>query len=127
MRPSAVTLLMLALSGAAFVAGAQQPEPAAPPAADESAQSVEVTDEELDTFATIYVELQRTAERFEQEISEVETEDEAQAVQARMQQESIDALDRHGWSPDKFNRVAEALNRDPALVERTLRLIEEKS
>lgn len=127
MRPSAVTLLMLALSGAAFAAGAQQPEPAAPPAADESAQSVEVTDEELDTFATIYVELQRTAERFEQEISEVETEDEAQAVQARMQQESIDALDRHGWSPDKFNRVAEALNRDPALVERTLRLIEEKS
>jgi hypothetical protein len=127
--PASVTrvLVLIGAFAAAPTSFAQQPaDPASPPAAQGPVETVEVTDEDIEIFATIYVELQRTAERFEQEISEVESEEEAQAVQARMQQASIDALARHGWTPDRFNQVAEALNRDPALVEKALRLIEEK-
>jgi predicted secreted Zn-dependent protease len=69
----------------------------------------------------------QTADRYEQEIAEVESEEQAQEVQTRLQQESIQTLEKHGWTPEQFNRVAEALNRNPALIERTLRLIEEKS
>jgi phage shock protein A len=121
-------LALIGTFAAAFASFAQPPsEPASPPAAQSLEQTLEVTDEEIETFATIYVELQETAERFEQEISEVESEEEAQAVQARMQQASINALEKHGWTPDRFNQVAEALNRNPEQIEKTLRLIEEKS
>ena len=102
-------------------------EPPAPPSAEAPLEPEDITDEDMETFATIYVELQATAERYEQEIAAVGSEEEAQAVQARLQQESIDTLQRHGWTPDRFNRVAEALNRDPEKVQETLRLIEEKS
>ena len=126
------TISRLAAVTAALTMGAvaAQPlppsqEPQTPPAAAEP--QVEVSDQEMDTFATIYVELQETASRYEQEIAAVETEEQAQEVQTRMQQDSIETLEKHGWTPDKFNRVAQALNQNPALVERTLRLIEEKS
>ena len=136
-------LSSLALSLITFTAAAQPesaaaqrespPEPAAaapaepvPPEPQAPLEPEEVTDEDMETFATIYVELQITAEKYEQEIAAVGSEEEAQAVQARLQQESIGALQRHGWTPDKFNRVAAALNRDPEKVQKTLRLIEEK-
>ncbi|MBN1238169.1 MAG: DUF4168 domain-containing protein [Gammaproteobacteria bacterium] len=130
---STVTKILssLALSLIAFGAAAQpesapttpDPVPAEPQA---PLEPEDVTDEDMETFATIYVALQETAEKYEQEIAAVESEEEAQAVQARLQQESIGTLQRHGWTPDQFNRVAEALNRDPEKVQKTLRLIEEK-
>jgi Holliday junction resolvasome RuvABC DNA-binding subunit len=106
---------------------AAQPAPQAPQEPADAEASIEVSDQEMETFASIYVELQQTADRYEQEIADVETEQQAQEVQTRMQQESIETLEKHGWTPDKFNRVAEALNQNPALIERTLQLIEEKS
>lgn len=131
-----LSLTSLAVASVAFGLGsaawAQQPgQPPAPPPAQAPAPSVqqgtEVSEDELDTFAEIYVELQETATKFEEEMASVETEEEAQDVQSRMQQESIDKIAEHGWTPDQYNRVAQAVNSDPALIERTLSLIEEKS
>ena len=92
-----------------------------------SNEELELSDEEIETFAAIYVELRHTADKYEREIAAVESEQEAQEVQTRMQQESIDALERHGWTVEKFDRVAKAVNRSPELVERALRLIEKRS
>jgi hypothetical protein len=127
------SLARLSLFAAAFVlapaALAQQPAepPASPPAAAAPEQAVEVSDQEIETFATIYVDLQETADKFEQEMAEVESEQEAQEVQTKMQQESIEKLDKHGWTADQFNRVAQAVNQNPALIEKTLQAIEDKS
>lgn len=125
--------IRLSLLATAFVWGpaalAQQPAepPAPPPGATAPEQAVEVSDQEIETFATIYVDLQETADKFEQEMAEVQSEEEAQEVQTKMQQESIEKLDKHGWTPDQFNRVAQAVNQNPALIEKTLQLIEDKS
>ena len=134
---SLLRLITLIAAGVAAGAASAQPpsdpavqpgaEPPVPPSAEAPLGPEDITDEDMETFATIYVELQATAERYEQEIAGVSSEEEAQAVQARLQQESIDILQRNGWSPDRFNRVAEALNRDPEKVQETLRLIEEKT
>lgn len=127
------SLARLSLFASAFVlapaALAQQPAepPAPPPAAAAPEQAIEVSDQEIETFATIYVDLQETADKFEQEMAKVESEQEAQEVQTKMQQESIETLDKHGWTPDQFNRVAQAVNQNPELIEKTLKLIEDKS
>lgn len=120
---------LAAAAAVLLVAGtlAAQPPTQGPQEPAQTETAIEVSDQDMDTFASIYVELQQTADRYEQEIADVENEEQAQEVQTRMQQESIETLEKHGWTPDKFNRVAEALNQNPALIERTLQLIEEKS
>lgn len=134
MKLSLTSLAVAVTFGLGSAAWAQQPEPGQPPApppaqapAPSVQQGTEVSEDELDTFAEIYVELQETATKFEEEMASVETEEEAQDVQSRMQQESIDKIAEHGWTPDQYNRVAQAVNSDPELIERTLSLIEEKS
>jgi hypothetical protein len=131
-----LSVTSLAVASAAIGLGsaawAQQPgQPPAPPPAQAPAPSVdqgmEVSDQELETFAEIYVDLQETATKFEEEMASVESEQDAQDVQSRMQQESIEKIAEHGWTPDQYNRVAQAVNSDPELIEKTLSLIEEKS
>lgn len=133
MKTRTHSLARLSLLAGAFALApavlAQQPTepPAPPPAAAEPQQSIEVSDQDIETFATIYVDLQETASKFEQEMAEVQSEQEAQEVQTKMQEESIEKLDKHGWTPDQFNRVAQAVNQNPELIEKTLQLIEDKS
>src|SRR5690606_15705259 len=69
------SLARLSLLAAAFVVApaalAQQPTepPVPPPTAAAPEQAIEVSDQEIETFATIYVDLQETADKFEQEMA----------------------------------------------------------
>jgi hypothetical protein len=125
MKTSLALMTMMALAGANYAA-AQAPE-SSPPTRQAPQAAQQVTDEELDTFATIYVELLETAAKFQEEMQNATTEEEAESIQNKMREESIEKVERHGWTPDKFNAVAEAINADPVLAERTANLIEQKS
>lgn len=122
---TALMLTPLLALGAANFAAAQERAPA--PAAPQAQQPAQVSEEELDTFATIYVDLLATATKFQEEMQNAASEEEAATIQDRMREESTEKVARHGWTPDKFNAVAEAINADPALAERTATLIEQKS
>jgi hypothetical protein len=114
--------------GTVAVAQAPAPPPAQAPAPQvDQGQAAEVTESDLATFADIYVELQATASRFEAQMSSVESEQEAQELQSRMQQESVETISAHGWTPDRYNTVAQTVNSDPNLIEQALKLIEERS
>lgn len=96
-------------------------------ARDTPQQDASLSEDELETFADIYVELEQTLSKYEAEISTVETEEEARDVQVRLQQESYEKIEQHGWTPEKYNRVIQTVNADPMLLERALALIEERS
>ena len=129
------------ITAAAFVLApalhAQQPAPPAPPPAQPPAPdigppqaqqpAVEVSDEELETFADIYVDLEATLGSYEQELAGAESQEEAQEVQAKLQQEAFDKIADHGWTPDQYNRIVQAVNTDPTLLQRAVALIEERS
>lgn len=87
----------------------------------------DVSDADIETFATIYVALRRTAERYEQRIAAAGSEKEAQKIQARLQNESQKTLERHGWTSEQYERVGEAVGARPELLEKALRLIERRS
>jgi len=93
---------------------------AEPEAADE------VSDDDIETFAEIYVALERVARRYERAIAEADSEREAQEIQTRLQTDSLAILERHGWTPEKFNRVARILNARPDLAADALRRIDEE-
>jgi hypothetical protein len=124
MRTSTITLLFASALAVAPVSFAQQ-------SADRSGQAqtpapLAVSDAELETFATIYVDLLDTVEKFEGEMQLAKSEQEAREIQTRMQEESVAKVARHGWSPEKFNGVTAAINNDAGLAEKAQKLIEQK-
>ena len=119
MERSLISLVAAVVLGLAVNAYAQAPEPRVPSAA-------EVSDGDLEKFADVYVALQETTSKYEAELLGVETEEEARDVQLRMQKESIDTVARHGWTADEYLALADTINTDPQLVEKTRRLIESR-
>ena len=85
-----------------------------------------VSDAELETFASIYVDLLDTASKFDAEIKGAQSEEHALEIRGRAQTESIAKVERHGWTPEKFNSVSEAINKDPNLTDKAVKLIEAK-
>ena len=121
MRTSITTMLLAAALAAAPVSFAQR-LPDAPPAA----KATSISDAELETFAAIYVDLVDTAAKFQAEMEAAQTEQQAVDIRDRAQTESIAKVAKHGWTPEKFNLVGDAINNDPALTEKAVKLIEAK-
>lgn len=82
---------------------------------------------ELETFADIFVELEKTSTKYEMELATVASEREARVLQTEMQREEQQALEKRGWTQAKFEAVSEAVNSSPELLQRTLKLIDERS
>lgn len=55
-----------------------------------------------------------------------ESEQQALAIRDRAQAESVAKVTQRGWTPEKFSLVGDAINNDPALTERAVKLIEAK-
>jgi uncharacterized protein DUF4168 len=121
------TIAVLAATSLMLASGsmAQQPAPRGAPQADQG-QKVELSDADLEKFADIYVDLQDTAGKFEQEFAGAQTEDQARDVQARMQQESLTKLARHGWTAERYVLVGETIESDATLTEKALALIDDR-
>ena len=100
-------------------------EPRPPVQPPSSAQSAQISDEELQTFAEIYTDLQDSKSRLEAQLATAKTEEEAGKIQAHFQEESVATLSKHGWTLDKFNSVVSTINSDPALAERVRALFKD--
>jgi len=125
MRTPIVTMLLAGALAAAPVSFAQQ-LPDAPGAQPPPAEAISVSDAELETFAAIYVDLVDTAAKFNAEMEAAQTEQQAVDIRDRAQTESIAKVTKRGWTPEKFNLVGDAINNDPALTEKAVKLIEAK-
>ncbi|HEX5419216.1 MAG TPA: DUF4168 domain-containing protein [Gammaproteobacteria bacterium] len=97
------------------------------PRPSSSTQALRPSDAELETFVAVYAELQKTAQTFEREIAAAETAQEVSRVVLKRRRADETALRKHGWTREEFMRVAEALNDDPALAEKAVRLFGEDS
>ena len=121
MRTSTVTIWLAAALATAQVSFAQQS-----PEAPRAHSATTISDAELETFATIYAELLDVADKFEAQIESAQTEQQALEIRERAQTESLAKVTQRGWTPEKFNSVGEAINNDPALTEKAVKLIEAK-
>lgn len=137
MKRSITALMFTAATGLAFSAlaqppappqGGQQPQPQQPQAPQPQQQeTVDVSSEELDTFTTIYVEVREISEEYESRMASVEDGEEAQRLQSEMRDESLSAIEDHGWTQQQYSQTARAINADQELLEEAMALIDEKS
>jgi hypothetical protein len=95
--------------------------------AAQGAEEAPPSDSDLKTFAEIYAQLQEADAKFEHDMADARTVHEARAVTDERDRASEAALTSHGWTRSKFDRVASAIDRDPALIERAIKLFEENS
>ena len=122
MRTSTGTIWLAAALAAAPVSFAQR-LPEAPGAQPPAAEALSISDAELETFAAIYVDLIDTAAKYQAQMEAAESEQQALAIRDRAQEESIAKVKQRGWTPEKFSLVGDAINSDPALTERAVKLI----
>jgi hypothetical protein len=114
-------LCALALAaGSASLAQAQDPAPAAPPAEE---ATTEVSDADMQKFAEIYVNVEAKRVQVTEEMSASGETVPPEEAQGRLQQELVATIEQHGWSVDRYNRVATAISNDPAKRDKTLKII----
>lgn len=123
MERSSIALMAAAALALASGAAAQQPAPGGAPQAGQ-AQELQLSDADVVKFADIYVDLADTQAKFEEELGNAQTEEQAREVQARIQLESVEKLTRHGWTAERYVLTGEAIRANPALTERAIALIE---
>lgn len=117
--------LGLAASSSILLAQEQPAQPTPPPAA-ETPQS-DVADEDVRKFAEIYVGIEQTRSELSQEMSEAEDQEKAKEIQTRMQDEIVAMIEDQGWSLEQYNKVANAINNDPALRQQAIDHIRQMS
>lgn len=142
MKRSITAMMFTAATGLAFSAlaqppapppdqGGQQPQPQQPqpqaPQPQQQQETVDVSSDELDTFTTIYVEVREISEEYESRMASVEDGEEAQRLQSEMRDESLSAIEDHGWTQQEYSQTARAINADQELLEEAMALIDEKS
>ncbi len=113
---SVIALALAAAPGTFAQAPSATPTPRAP--------STAVSDTDIETFASIYVDLLETASKYQAEMQSARTDEQALEIRTRAQSESVAKVEKRGWTPDKFNSVSEANNAGPALAEKAAQLIE---
>lgn len=126
-------LLMIALAAvplAALAVPPPQPPPAQPqpptmPAAP--TEAVEVTEDHLDTFATIYVDMEASRAKLHERAEATESPEEKAEIQQELNQKFVAIIEDNGWTLERYNQVAQTLNADEKLRKRAVELIGEKS
>jgi uncharacterized protein DUF4168 len=104
-------------SSAAAQRSTEQPAP--------STRPVQISDEDLQTFAKIYTDLQDSKSKHEAMLASAQTQEEADNIRARFDEETTATLSSHGWTVDKFNAFVTTINSDPELAERASALIKD--
>ena len=112
-----VVALFVGSSAAAQSSTQQQPAP--------SARTTQISDDELQTFAKIYNDLQQSRSKHEAMLASAQTDEEAGKVRASFEKETVATLSRNGWTADRFNSFVTTINSDPALAERASALIKD--
>lgn len=118
---AAITGLGLIVTGAPLLAQEQAPQ--TPPGMEQA----QVGEPEVEKFAEIYVEIEKTRSELSQEMENVEDEQEAQDIQGRMQEKIVSTIQESGWTMEQYNQVAQAINNDPQLRERAINHIKQMS
>jgi hypothetical protein len=121
-----MNLLLPSLCALGLAAGnvslAQTPQPAAPPEPAEQ-QATEVSEADMQKFAEIYVDVETTRVELVEELHAAEQPVAAEEAQVRLQEELVATIEQHGWSVDRYNRVATAISNDPEKRDKTVKLI----
>ena len=102
---------------------APQPQPAPP-----AAETMEVSDDQLQSFAVAFVEVERLKQEYIQRLQEAASETEQQELQAEAGEKMLQAVEQtEGISANEYNQIIQSAQNDPELAQRLTDAIGEAS
>ncbi len=117
-------LLAVALLAVVAPSEAQVPQEQERPQHEEPAH--EISEEELEEFAEVYIEVDAVRENLEEQVAEAQTPQEAEQMQATADQAALQIVEEHGMTVERYTDIAEAVHIDPELNARFQEILEEK-
>lgn len=123
MKSSKARLLLVALVSMFFVMGSAPRGEAASMQGNTAAAS-KVSDEELKAFAKAYVEYHQIKRNYEPKLRTTKDEKAKQQIEKEGNDKVLHALEKQGLTPQKYNQLFAAVNKDSRLREKALDLIE---
>jgi len=118
-----VTLALASGIATAQGAGGQT---GAPPAQTAPKTAVDVGDKELSQFADAVVALQQIKQGYEKKLGQAANKEEAQQIQAKMQQEMRQAIKEKGLSIQRYSKIGQATQNDPQLKKKVNKLVQQQ-
>lgn len=88
---------------------------------------VEVSDAQLEQFATAQLQIMEIQQDFSGRLQEVDDPERAHQLQVQANEEMTDAVEQAGLDVPAFNEIAMAIQNDPELQQRLNRLLQERS
>lgn len=102
-------------------AGAQGSPKQAPPA-----EQAKVSDKDLRAFAKAYVEYHKIRQAYEPQLAKVQDAKEKEKIQREGDSKVNKALEKQGLTPESYNRLFTAVNRNEQLRKKALKIISEE-
>ena len=119
--PAALTVAIALSCNADALMGQQPPAPSQPPAAQ---QQVEVTDELLERFVTVYPRVLEASQQAQAELATADDPAQAQAIQARAEDTIMAVLAEEEMSTAEYQTVVYVLRDDEALRARFMQMLQ---
>ncbi len=117
-------LLLLGAAAAATSGNAPPGRADAPTASPQTTTETAVPSAaDIAAFAQIYAALAAARARFERELGNARTAADVQSLRCRLRAAQRAALARHGWTAQRFSRMAATLDANPAVVERAIAVL----
>jgi hypothetical protein len=91
-----------------------------------SAAHVNISDQELEAFAKVYVAYHRLQRAYEPSLRNARTAQERKKIQQEANSKLEKVLQREGLTPETYNKIFKAVNADEKLRKKGLKLINEQ-
>jgi hypothetical protein len=109
----------IALVSAAFLftpmVVSSEPTYTPPAGAQEQAPAPQVDSATVDRFVVAFADVRDLQEKFSRQLENVESQEEAQALQQEAQQQMVNAVEEAGLNVSDYNQVVSAMEHNPEL------------
>lgn len=116
--------LFVALLAAPDALAQQTAPPQTAPQPQQQAQ-VELADDELDSFAEAYLDIEQLQMTYEQRLGAVEDPAQAQQIQQEFSTEAMQTLESSGIGAERYDEIIRAAQTDPALADEIVTRLDE--
>jgi len=96
------------------------------PKQSQSAEPTKLSDKDLRAFAKAYVAYQKLRQTYEPRLGKIQDPKEKQKLQQEGDAKVKEALEKHGLTPQSYNRLFAAVNGNEQLRQKALKLINEE-
>lgn len=98
----------------------------APQAQQQAPQAEDFSDQQLQNFASASQEIAGISQNYTQQLQDAEGSDQQQSIREEANQRMVEAVQDSGLEVEQFNRIGQAVQNDPEMMQRVQQMAQEE-